>query len=210
MPTPGLARGGNDLVLDRAVEQVPLDLRAAEPRPPLVGRHRFRVADVLAGHVRRREVEHLALAHERVERLQRFLDRPDRVRVVLVVHVDVISGEALEADLDAGADARREDAGRVLLVAGPGEELRRDHDVVAPAAERGGEELLRLASAVHLGGVEVGDALVERSVHDRTRRVLVDAHAEVVAPEAHHREQRPVGSERASVHGRASTGRERE
>ena len=33
-------------------------------------------------------------------------------------------------------------------------------------AERGREELLRLATAVHLGGVEVGDALVERGVHD--------------------------------------------
>ena len=64
-------------------------------------------------------------------------------------------------------------------------ELGRDDDVGAPRAECPPEELLRPAAAVEVRGVEVVDAGVQRRVDDGTRGVLVDAHPEVVAPEAH-------------------------
>ena len=69
--------------------------------------------------------------------------------------------------VDRGADvvgvAARD---RVVARTPPPPELGRDHDLVAAAGERAAEELLALAVAVALGGVEQGDPGVERRVDD--------------------------------------------
>ena len=77
-------------------------------------------------------------------------------------------------------------------------ELGGQHDLVAPAAEHLAEELLAGAgAAVDVGGVEEGDALVERGVDDGAGAFEVDAAAEVVAAEADDRDVQPRVSERA-------------
>ena len=199
MPTPHRAAAGTTSASTARSSRFHSICVPQKRAQPLSRGDLLRVADLRAGHVRRREVEHLALA----ARARRASPAPPRSApaasgIVLVVDVDAIGGEAVEADLAR----RRGSAWRAHPACTPrrsgrGQELRRDHDLVTARAERGAEELLRLAAAVHLGGVEVRDARVERGVDDGTRRVLVDAHAEVVAPEPHHREQRSVGAERA-------------
>ena len=77
-------------------------------------------------------------------------------------------------------------AALALVVDRPAE-LRRDDHVVAPRAERPAEQHLALRAAVDVGGVEEGDARVERGVDHRRGRRLVDPAAEVVAAETDHR-----------------------
>ena len=146
--------------------------------------------------------------HEVVQCLERLVDGSSRIRIVLVVEVDAVGAEPAQAGLARRLDPPPQRAPLVGLVGRAGRELRGDHHVVPPPAERVAEELLRLAAAVHLGGVEVRDPGVERGVDDRARRVLVDLHPEVVAAEAHHGHRRAFTTEHASLH-RAHSGRTR-
>ena len=98
-----------------------------------------------------------------------------RVDAVLVVEVDVVDAEALQ---DASHAARTYSglpliprASRVRRLAHDAE-LRREHDLVAPARERAADELLVRERPVHVGGVEEVDAELERAMdrRDRLRR----------------------------------------
>jgi hypothetical protein len=66
-------------------------------------------------------------------------------------------------------------------------------DVLAPGAERFAEEFFgnANAAAIHIGGVEEGDAEIERFVHDRKRCRVIDAAAKVVAAQADDRYAQP-------------------
>jgi hypothetical protein len=57
-----------------------------------------------------------------------------------------------------------------------------------------------MAPAVHLGRVEVGDAGVQRGVHDGGGLLGVDAHAEVVAPQPDDRQLRATQAQLALLH----------
>jgi hypothetical protein len=89
---------------------------------------------------------------------------------VLVVEVDHVHAQPLEAGL-AGLDdvirAAVDEVGPagVLHLA----ELRRQHDVIAPAGERLADQRLVVAPAVHVRGVDVVDAEVDRLVDERDR-----------------------------------------
>src|SRR5581483_2594446 len=86
-----------------------------------------------------------------------------------------------EAGFDGSAHGRRVTG----MVAGAAPApLRGDDDRVATARDRSTEHLLGLAAAVRLGGVEVVDARLDRRVDHRCGSPGIDAHPEVVAPEA--------------------------
>ena len=72
-------------------------------------------------------------------------------------------------------------------------DLGRQHDVLATRPERLAEELLGAAAraAIDIGGVEQCDAEIQRLVHDRSRCRIIDAAAEVVAPQADQRHAQP-------------------
>jgi hypothetical protein len=94
------------------------------------------------------------------------LDRGIGVDAVLVVQVDVVGAEAPQGAFDRGADvgwAAVEDTGAAAGV-GDHAELGRHHDLVAAAFDRAANELLVGVRPVDLGGVEEGDAQVERPV----------------------------------------------
>jgi len=107
------------------------------------------------------------------------------VRPVQLVEIDVVGPEATQAALD-----------RLDHVAGCGPpgpsgahrtpELGSDDHLVAVPAQRLTEPLF--AVAVGVGGVKEGDTGVEGRLHDGWNLVGVHAHAEVVGPEAHHRD----------------------
>ena len=118
-----------------------------------------------------------------MQRLERLLERRDAVGAVVLVEVDPVGLQAAERRLDRLADVRA-GAARRLAVAEVVAELRREHDLVAAAAERAADDLLAAAAvAVDVGRVEEGDAGVERRVDHRARGGLVDPAAEVVAAE---------------------------
>ena len=59
-------------------------------------------------------------------------------------------------------------------------------------------------AAIDIGGVEQGDAGVDRLVHHPARGVEIDAAAEIVAAEADLGDTQPGAAEVADLHGRFS------
>ena len=149
--------------------------------------HLVRAADGLRIGFRQAERAHLALLDQALHRADRVLDRRVRVDAVLVVEVDDVDAQALEARL-AGLHhvvraCRRRPACRRRSFTWPN--LVATIALRAPAAlERLAEQRLVVAPAVHVGRVEEVDALVERVVDHADRLVVVG-----VAVDARHRHQ---------------------
>jgi len=186
----------HDLVLDPALEQVPLDLGGHEPGQAALGRGLDGVVDLRGGTVGARDVAHLARPDQLVERAEGVLYRHGRVRGVLVVQVDVVDAEPAQAGV-----ARLPDVvgrGTALRLAHRCAELRCDHGLVASARQCRAEDLLRLAGRVDVGGVEERDAVRECGVDDRARLIGVDPGAEVVAAQRDRRDDE-IGSRQGRV-----------
>ena len=121
------------------------------------------------------EVADLAGRDQLGHRADGLLDRDGLVDAVLVVEVDVVDAEPLQRGVAGGADVLRPavdaDPGAVgaALVAELGGQL----DLVAAAGDRLADQLLVGERAVHVGGVEEGDAEVERAVDGRDALRLV-------------------------------------
>ena len=121
------------------------------------------------------DVADLALGDQLGQSADGLLDGGVRVDPVLVVQVDVVGAEPLQGALDRGADVRRaavEDAGAATGVRDEAE-LRRHHHLVAAALDGPADQLLVVEGAVDLGGVEVGDAQVQRPVDGANRLGVV-------------------------------------
>jgi len=110
------------------------------------------------------------------------------VRVVQLEQVDVVGVEPVERAFESGFEVLAVELLRKLAVSGLRivvevvADLRRERHLVATAADRAADYLLAVAVAVHVAGVDVRDARVER-VFDHTDRLFVRA----VAP--------PVGAD---------------
>ena len=95
----------------------------------------------------------------------------------LVVQVDVVGAQSPERALDRSphvVGAAVDDTGPCPGV-GDETELRRHHDVVAPALDGLADELLAVEGAVDLGGVDVGDPEVQRPVDGADRLDVVQS-----------------------------------
>ena len=172
MPMNALERRRHHVVLDLAGQEVPLDLGADEPGLGSSPRRPWPPSAIWAADTFELAMcRTLPCSHELVERFEGLVDRGLGIGVVLVVQIDAVGAEPAQAGLAAIDDPLPQHARRVGLILRAGQELGGDHDLVPPAAEGGAEKLLRLAAAVHLGGVEVGDAGVEGGVDDGRRGV---------------------------------------
>jgi hypothetical protein len=100
------------------------------------------------------------------------LQHVERARVE-VGDVEPRRREALEREIDPGADAR---AGPVRYAGHAVAELRRDHRAIAPAAQRRPDPLLR--AAVARRGVDQRDAEIERGVDEALGGRIVE-HARI-------------------------------
>src|SRR5438270_4121617 len=119
-------------------------------------------------------VAHVGLLDEAAHRADRVLDRHARVDAVLVVEVDRVDAEPLQAGLarllhifGAAVDAIGA-AGLAGLA-----EFGGDDDVVRPAFEGAAEQLLVVAPAIHVGAVEMIDAELGRAPDQRLGRLVV-------------------------------------
>jgi hypothetical protein len=106
------------------------------------------------------EEAHLPRPDQLGHRADRLLDRHVRVDAVLVIEVDRLDAEPLEARLAGRADiigvaAHAEEA---AVLAADVAELGGEEDLVAAAGDGAADQLLVAADAVHVGGVEEGDA----------------------------------------------------
>jgi hypothetical protein len=129
-------------------------------------------------------VAHLAGADQVGHRTDRVLDRRLRVHAVLVEEVDRLDTEALQAAVARSRDVRRR---RVDCELGKAEaELGGDHEAVALAADRPAQQLLVHEGAVYLGGVEEGDAELERP-RDRGETLALGRRAVVDESSSDHR-----------------------
>jgi hypothetical protein len=88
-------------------------------------------------------------------------------------HPVALAGQALEALLDPGQDPAPRVAASVGTLAHREVHLRREHDVIASAAQRLADNLLGLAAGVHVGGIDEVDALAEGRVDDADAVVML-------------------------------------
>ena len=152
------------------------------------------------------EVTDLALAHELGHGADGVLDGRFRVHTMLIIEVNDIGAQAAQAGLAGGADVLGPavDAanGGVRLTADEAE-LGGEGDLVAPAGDGAADELLVFEGAVHVGGVEKGDAVIQRIVNGGDGFLVVAPAVKVRhahAAEAEWRNDEALGSEFAVFH----------
>jgi hypothetical protein len=127
------------------------------------------------GPVRQAEITDMAVLHERVERLQRFLDRGRRVEAVDLVEVDMVELQALQARLRLVHDMAPGGAARVRALSHLAMDLGGDDQFLAgqpEVADRLAEDLLAAAGSVDIRGVEEVDPAIDCSLHDLVGGVL--------------------------------------
>ncbi len=205
----GADRAGEEAVAERRIgheadaqlaqQRQQLGLRVTGPQGVLGLQRGDRVhgvgaADRVRAGLGQADVADLAFGDQVGQRADGLLDGGIRVDPVLVVQVDVVDAQPLQRALDRGADVRRaavQDAGAATGVRDEAE-LRRHHHLVAAVLDGPADQFLVAVGAVDLGGVEVGDAQVQRPV-DGADRLGVAALPDVVVAGHRHGAQPDPG-----------------
>ena len=90
-----------------------------------------------------------------------------------LIKVDIVGPKATQGVFDGSREPASRAAALVGIVAHRRECLGGEHDVVSPAFQRLADDLLGLALAVPVGGVDEVDAEVERPVDDPGALVVI-------------------------------------
>ena len=122
------------------------------------------------------DVADLAGRDQLVQRRQRFLDRGERVRLVQLVQVDPVGVQPPQRGLHRGPDVPPRSACAEIGAIGARRvhaELGGHHHVITATAEGDAQQFLAAACGltVDVGGVEQGDAGIERGVDHRAGSV---------------------------------------
>ena len=165
--------GGQQRGLDTARQDRVRRLLGPEPQQPVPLRRPVRGHDVLRGKTRTTERADLARVHQIRQRAKGFLDVGRVIRPVDLVEVDPVRAEPAQALLDLVGDPPPRVPAPVRPVTHGEVDLGRQHDVVAPAAQRLAHDLLGLASAVHVRRVHEIDARVQRRMRDPHTVVMI-------------------------------------
>ena len=120
------------------------------------------------------EIPDLTLFDQPRHGADRVLNRHGRIDPVLVIEVDDINAEALEARLAGlrdifGAAVDAVGAARLAGLA----EFGHDHDAVSPGLQRAAEQFLVLTPAIHVRAVEMVDAELDRPMDQPDRCCVV-------------------------------------
>jgi hypothetical protein len=152
--------------------------------------HGVGAADRFGRGLGKADVQDLALGHQFGQGADGVLDRRVRVDPVLVVEVDAVGSQPLQGAFDRGSDVRGAAVEHPGATAGVRDEaeLRRHHDTVALPFEGTTDEFLVRVGAVDLGGVDVGDAELERALNGAERLRVAAGRVEVVAGHRHRAE----------------------
>src|SRR6516225_9097826 len=117
------------------------------------------------------EITHLALFDEPRHRADGLFDRHGGIDPVLVVEVDGVDAEPLQARLAGLRDVGRGAVDTVGAARAPRlAELAGNNDAVTPVLQRPAEQLLVLAPAIPVRAVEMVDTEFDRAVDQRDPR----------------------------------------
>src|SRR5208283_2030694 len=129
---------------------------------------RVRAANRTGASLRKAQVANFSFAHQVGHRADGLLDRHLLVDAMLVVEIDVIDTEALERCIAGGAHVFGSAVDRALAI---GQDLvgklGRDNHAVAVFLERFADQLLVVAHAVNVGGVEEIDPKLDGALKRR-------------------------------------------
>src|SRR5690348_2342703 len=166
----------NHLALFLAVDQIVMVLHRDEAMPTPFAGHVERFAELPCRHAAGAEVAHLARAHQRVERLERFLDRSFEVPSVDLVEVDEIGLEPAQRRVAGLEDVLAAEPAAIGTRAHRTIDLGREHDLVARShfAQPAAGYLFTDAGRVHVGSVEEIDPRLERGGKVLARLVAGD------------------------------------
>ena len=121
---------------------------------------------------------------------------------MLLVEVDVVGLQPLQAGLDRGHDVAPRGALFGAVIAHRLGVFGRQHDVLAAVAEHFAQHGLGAAHAgIDVGGIEQRDAEVDRLVDHLARGFEIGALAEIVAAEADGGDTQAGAAEIANLHG---------
>ncbi len=192
-PDPVLETQRHQLIFDPPVEQVVRRLLRDKVRPAMQFGDVQRLHDLPGGMCRRADIEHLAVAHQRVQRIERFLDRDLRRGAVQLVNIDMVGLQPSQR-IFAGLNNV---AARVAAVVGPWpgriEDLGRQHKAVPPCAaapialQPPANKAFALAgkplAAVTVGCIDQVDAGGRSPIEQGVRRSFVDWIGKIVGAE---------------------------
>src|SRR5437868_6436012 len=136
-----------------------------------------RLRELPSREVRAADVPDLARVDERVERVERLLDRRLAVPLVHLVKVNVVDAESPKARLTSPNEVVTRESRFVRTVTSGEACLRRNEETVPPTSDRLTDELLRSAAGVDVGGVDEVDAGAECQV-DLAARLACGRRAE--------------------------------
>src|ERR1700733_74574 len=131
-----------------------------------------RAADGLRARFADAQRAHFALLHELRHGADRILDRHIRIDAVLVIKIDYIDAEALEAFLARLDHEIRPAVGEFAVAAAEITELGRKHHTGPAILDGLADQLFVMTGAVGVGTVEQGDAVVEGGVNKRNALVV--------------------------------------
>jgi hypothetical protein len=146
-------------------------------------------ADRVGSGFRQADVQDRAFLDELGQGAYGLLDGRAPVDAVLIVQVDAVGTEPLERALDGDADAGRAAVGDAGGPAGVGDdaELGGNDHLVPTSPDCLADKLFAVEGPEDLGGVDVGDAQVERTVDGADRLGVVETTAgRVDAGHGHH------------------------
>ena len=195
-------RGRQQILFDVAHHQAVFVLARHEPADIHLPRGEFGFRDPPRRKIRIAEIADLALPHQIVERAQGFVDRRQRIVIVLLVEIDVVGLQPGQAGFDRGHDV----APRRALLGAVGRHrlgiFGRQHDVLAAVAEHLAQHGLGAAHAgVDVGGIEQRDAEIDRLVDHLARGFQIGALAEIIAAEADRGDAQAGAAEITNLHG---------
>src|SRR5258708_29311791 len=111
------------------------------------------------------DVAALAGANEIVERLESFMMRRLRIRLMNLVQVDIVGAQSFKARLRGRHDVAVRSSLQIRTVAHRHAELGRNDSFATTIAERFAQQLFGAAAiAVNVGGVEQPDTFVDRLI----------------------------------------------
>ncbi len=166
--------------------------------------HFVGAADGLRPRFGQADEAHLSLLHEACHRADRVLDRHFRIDAVLVVQVDRLLAQPLEARLASLRHVFGAAIDGILPALDTDlSELGHQHHAIAAALDRAADQFLVMAPAVHVRGVEMVHAHVDRAADQILRRpvigIAIDA-GERHAAEPDRGDREPAATERTMLH----------
>src|SRR5262245_33375391 len=134
--------------------------------PPVAPRHRERLHQMPAGEIGAGDITYLTAPRQRVQRIERLLDRRERVEAMHVIDVDVINAETPQARVTGFKQVMARRADVIRTFAESKGRLGRNQEIVALALYGLAKNFLGKSIRVDVGRIEDVDAGVQTAADE--------------------------------------------